>query len=66
MHDTDTNQEYILRKVENYPTYRIPYILREVGNITNIKKIRKVGNHPTDTNEEYIMNGRKLSYIWNS
>ena len=36
LHDTDTNQEYILRKVENYPTYRIPYILREVGNITNI------------------------------
>ena len=44
----------ILRKVGNYPTYRFPYILREVG------------NHPTDANQEYIKNGRKLSYIWNS
>ena len=31
LHDTDTNQGYILRKVGNYPTYRIPYILREIG-----------------------------------
>ena len=39
----------ILRKVRNYPTYRIPYILREIG------------NHPTDANQEYIKNDRKLS-----
>ena len=35
----------ILKNVRNYPTYRIPYILREIG------------NHPTDANQEYIKNG---------
>ena len=35
----------ILRKVGNYPTYRIPYIIfREIGYIKNI--LRKVGNYP--------------------
>ena len=37
----------ILRKVENYPTYGIPNILREVGNIKNmIKKGRKSSQCP--------------------
>ena len=31
----------ILRKVRNDPTYRISYILREIGDIKNI--LRKVG-----------------------
>ena len=44
LHDTDTNQGYILRKVGNYPTYRIPYILREIGYIKNV--FRKVRNYP--------------------
>ena len=36
----------ILRKVINYPTYRISYILSEVGNITNMYTVEFVLNTP--------------------
>ena len=34
----------ILRKVGNYPRYRIPNILKEIAYTKNI--LRKVGNYP--------------------
>ena len=35
------------RKVRNYPTHRISYILREVGNITNMYTVGFVLNTPS-------------------
>ena len=46
----------ILSEVGNYPTNRISGILREVGNITNIWILGKVGNHPTHANQEHVKN----------
>ena len=53
----------LLRKGGNYPTCGFPYLLREVGYITNIfiKKGRKL---PSDDNLKYIKRGRNFQFIF--